>query len=125
MSVLKLISILSCIAKCIRITSIVIKKKLIFTLIIFILTASCTSPTALLGPAYTLTSSGNVLQASLSYGSGELVKQYTGKTTIENLKEISIKNKNIKKNTLQSEEFYNLVKEQIQKTNKIINLSNQ
>ena len=77
-----------------------IHKKKIIGLLIFVFLGGCTSPTAMLGPAYTLSSTGNVLQASLSYGSNELVKSYTGRTTIENLKDLGSKNieeKNIKK----------------------------
>ena len=50
----------------------------------------CTSPTAMLGPAYTLTSTGNIFQAGFSYGSNEMITMYTGKTPIENIKEITI-----------------------------------
>ena len=104
-----------------------IHKKKIIGLLIFVFLGGCTSPTAMLGPAYTLSSTGNVLQASLSYGSNELVKSYTGRTTIENLKDLGSKNieeKNIKKKTLQSEEFYILVKNKIDKTSSILKLSN-
>ena len=119
---------LSCILKCIRFLIAVINKKLIFGLFILSFLGACAGPTAMLGPAYTLTSSGNVLQAGLSYGSSEIVKSYTGKTPIENLKEISFLDeniKNIKKQTLESEEFYNLIKSKIEKTSGIIKLSNQ
>ena len=105
-----------------------IHKKKIIGLLFFCILGGCTSPTAMLGPAYTLSSTGNVFQAGLSYGSNELVKSYTGKTTVENLKDIGSKNfkenKNIKKKTLQSEEFYILVKNKIDKTNGIFKLSN-
>ena len=106
-----------------------INKKLIFGLIIFGFLAGCTSPTAMLGPAYTLTSSGNVLQAGLNYGSNQMVTKYTGKTPIENLKEIkNIKKKqpkNVKKETLESEDFYILVKHKIEKTGGILKLPTQ
>ena len=39
----------------------------------------------MLGPAYTLTSTGNVAQAGFSYGSSELITMYTGKTPIEHV----------------------------------------
>jgi hypothetical protein len=103
-----------------------INKKIIFGLIFVVLLGACASPTALLGPAYTLTSTGNIYQAGLSYGSNALITQYTGKTPIENLQEISsLKEKNIKESTLKSEDFYLLVKNKIEKTSKILNLSNQ
>ena len=104
------------------------KKKIIWLISIFFLNA-CTSPTAMLGPAYTLSSTGNIFQAGLSYGSNELITQYTGKTPIENLKDISSTEKkkltNIEKNTLESEDFYILVKNKIEKTSGILNLTNQ
>ena len=122
-------SILSCILKCIRFVLTVINKKIIFGLFILSSLGSCATPTAMLGPAYTLTATGNVAQAGLSYGSNELITAYTGKTPIENLEEITSKNisnkKNIKKQTLESEDFYQLVKSKIEKTKGTIQLSNQ
>ena len=69
----------------------------------------------------------NVFQTGLTYKSSKLVKTYTGKTPIENIQEISVKNqeKNIEKQTLESEDFYILVKNKIEKTGNILNLSNQ
>ena len=122
-------STLSCIIKCIRIKITMINKKIIFGLSIFSFIGACTAPTAMLGPAYTFSSSGNVIQAGLNYGSNQMITHYTGKTPIENLKEVSqIKKKqkiNIKKKTLESDEFYFLVKSKIEKTSGILNLSNQ
>ena len=117
-------STLSCKIKCIRLIINMINKKVYFKLCIFILLGACTAPTAMLGPAYTLGSSGNVMQAGFSYGSGEMIKKYTGKSTIENLQELTLKENNIKKNTLESEEFYILVDKIIKKTNGVLNISN-
>ncbi len=106
-----------------------IHKKIIFGLLSLIFLGACTSPTAMLGPAYTLTSSGSVVQAGLNYGSNHMITMYTGKTPIENLKEIGSidisTNSNVKKDTLESEDFYILVKNKVEKANKILNLSNQ
>jgi len=122
-------STLSCIIKCIRIKITMINKKIIFGLFIVSLLGACASPTAMLGPAYTFSSSGNVIQTGLNYGSNQMITHYTGKTPIENLKEVSQKKKvqkiNIKKKTLESNEFYLLVKSKIEKTSGILNLSNQ
>ena len=122
-------STLSCIVKCIRFLLIVINKKIISGLIFVVFLGACASPTAMLGPAYTLTSTGNIYQAGFSYGSNALITKYTGKTPIENLKEISSLKKtnvkNIKESALKSEDFYLLVKSKIEKTSKILNLSNQ
>ena len=101
-------------------------KKIVFGLAILSFLSACTSPTAMLGPAYTLSTTGNVLQASLSYGSNEMITTYTGKTPLENIKEIALTNKkNVKKDTLESKEFYNLVKKNIEEANKIIQSINQ
>ena len=120
---------MSCISKCLRFELSMINKKIISGLFILNLLAGCASPTTMLGPAYTMTSSGNTLQAGFSYGSNKLITQYTGKTPIENLKDASLLEKkeltNIKKNTLESEDFYILVKNKIEKTSNIFNLTNQ
>ena len=103
-----------------------IKKKIVFGLFIVTFLSGCVAPTAMIGPAYTLTSTGNVFQAGFSYSSSKFVQDHT-ETAIENLKEItsSVKTKNIKKQTLESDEFYSLVKNKIEKTSGILNLSNQ
>ena len=122
-------TILSCISKSLRFEVSMVNKKIFFVLFILNLLVGCTSPTAMLGPAYTMSSSGNTLQAGLSYGSNKLIIKHTGKTPIENLKDISLTEKkelkNIKKNTLESEDFYILVKNKIEKTSNILNLTNQ
>ena len=104
-----------------------INKKIIFGFFAISFLGACASPTAMLGPAYTFTSSGNMMQAGLSYGSNELITMYTGKTPLENLQEISESKKNktinIQKKTLESDEFYILVKKKIEKTNSILNSS--
>ena len=101
-------------------------KKIILTLSILVFLGACTAPTAMLGPAYTLTSTGNVFQAGISYGSSELVTMYTGKTPMENVIEIASTDKNnIQKKTLESEDFKNLVISKVKKTNTILKNSNQ
>ena len=122
-------STLSCTYKCIRFLTSMINKKLLLGLFIVFFLGACASPTAMLGPVYTLNSTGSVLQAGFNYGTSEMITAYTGKSPIENLKEISLdahdNSKNIQKKTLESEDFYNLVKSRIEKTNGILNLSNQ
>ena len=118
-------STLSCIAKCIRFVVIMINKKIILGLFAISFLGACASPTAMLAPAYTLSSSGSALQAGLSYGSNEMITMYTGKTPLENLQELSTaekeKTKNIQKSTLESEDFSILVKNRIKKTRNILN----
>ena len=85
----------------------------------------CVQNAALLGPAYTLASSGNIYQAGLTYGSNKAVKNMTGKTPTENIKSL-VDNKKLKVEEKESqEEFFALVKSRIEKTSKIIQLANQ
>ncbi len=103
-----------------------IHRKLILGLFILSSLSACTAPTAMLGPAYTLSTTGNVMQAGFSYGSSELVTMYTGKSPMDNLKEITLEDqKNIKKQTLESDDFITLVESRIKKTNSILKLSSQ
>ena len=122
-------STLSCITKCIRFASIMFNKKIILGLFAISFLGACTTPTAMLGPAYTLTSTGNVVQAGFSYGSSELVKAYTGKTPLENVTSISSstfkEEKNIQKLTLESQDFHTLIKNKIKKNKEILNIVNQ
>tara|TARA_B100001769_G_C21733930_1_gene403089 strand:- start:25 stop:348 length:324 start_codon:yes stop_codon:yes gene_type:complete len=104
-------------------------KKIVLGLILCSFLGACTAPTAMLGPAYTLTSTGNIAQAGLSYGSNVFITSYTGKSPIENLEDISSKKlqdkKNIQKQTLESDDFYQLVKIKIEKAKGKIIISNQ
>ena len=122
-------SILSCTTKCIRIISTMINKKVIFGLFLFSMLGACGAPSAMLGPAYTFTTTGNIAQAGLTYGSNTLITSYTGKTPIENIEDITSKNisvkNNIQKQTLQSEDFYQLVKSKIEMTKGKIKLTSQ
>ena len=106
-----------------------INKKIIFGLFLISLLGACGGPTAMLGPAYTFTSTGSVAQASLSYGSNEVITNYTGKTPIENLEDFAANNSSIKKNifrkTLESEDFYQLVKKKIEMSKNKIKITNQ
>ena len=124
-----LTSTLSCILKCIRFSKTMTIKKFILGMFIISFLGGCSTPTtALIGPAYTFSSTGNLLQAGVNYGSNQMITMYTGKTPIENLKTINLKNEepdNIKKKTLESEDFYFLVKKKIETTGKIFNKSNQ
>ena len=60
-------------------------KKILLILVGFVCLNGCVQSTALLGPAITVGTTGNVYQASLSYGSNMAVKQITGKTPSEHV----------------------------------------
>ena len=99
-------------------------KKIIAGFFLLFFLNGCVQSVALLGPAYTLTTTGNVFQAGLSYGSNHAVKKITGKSTTENIKSL-VDNKKIKVEEENYEEFFALVKSRIEKTSKIIQLANQ
>ena len=62
--------------------------KLFFGIFTFVVLTSCAQNTALLGPAYSLVSTGNVYQAGLTYTSDQAVTKITGKSTGENVKQL-------------------------------------
>ncbi len=102
-----------------------ILKKIIAGLFLLFFLNGCVQSTALLGPAYTLTSTGNIYQAGLTYGSNQAVKKITGKSPTENIKSLVV-NKKIKiEEQERQEEFFALVKSRIENTSKIIQLANQ
>ena len=102
-----------------------ILKKIIAGLFLLFFLNGCVQSTALLGPAYTLTSTGNIYQAGLSYGSNQAVKKITGKSPTENIQSL-VDNKKIKiEEKEKQDEFFALVKSRIEKTSKIIQLANQ
>jgi len=102
-----------------------ILKKIIAGLFLLFFLNSCVQSTALLGPAYAFTSTGNVFHAGLSYGSNQAVKKITGKSTTENIKSL-VDNKKIKVEEEDNyDEFFALVKSRIEKTSKTIKLANQ
>ena len=103
-----------------------VHKKIFFGLFFLGLLSACGAPTAMLGPAYTFTSTGSIGQAGFSYGSSELVTMYTGKTPIENVIEAtSTDRNNIQKKTLESKDFQDLITSRVKKANSILKNSNQ
>ena len=93
-------------------------KKIIIGIFLASFLSSCAQNAALLGPAYTLASTGNLYQAGFTYGSNEIITKTTGKSAAQNFKEVLVPKKD---NT----DFENLVKKNIEETRKKLNLSNQ
>ena len=60
-------------------------KKIIVIIVSFVFLGACAQSTALIGPAISIGSSGNVMQAGFSYGTNILVKQTTGKVPSEHV----------------------------------------
>ena len=85
----------------------------------------CVQNAALLGPAYTMASTGNIYHAGLTYGSNQAVKEITGKSPTENIQSLVDNKKKKIEEEKKQEEFFALVKSRIEKTSKIIQLANQ
>ncbi|MDB2311482.1 hypothetical protein N9V14_01385 [Candidatus Pelagibacter bacterium] len=102
-----------------------ILKKIIVGLFLLFFLNGCVQSTALLGPAYTLASTGNIYQAGLSYGSNQAVKKITGKSPTENIKSLTDSKKSKTDEEQDYDELFALVKNRIEKTSKIINSANQ
>jgi len=93
-------------------------KKISTVLLFLLLLSGCAQNAALLGPSYTLATSGSVYQAGLTYGSNDAIYRLTGKSTSENMQRILTPKK-------QDNEFQKLVKKRIRETRKKLNFSNQ
>ena len=102
-----------------------ILKKTIAGLFLLFFLNGCMQSAALLGPAYTLASSGNIIHTGLSYGSSQAVKQITGKSPTENIKSLTDSKKSKIDEEQNYDEFFALVKNRVEKTSKIINSANQ
>ena len=95
-----------------------ILKKVFIGFFLLGLLSGCAQNTALLGPIYTLGTTGNVYQAGLSYGSEKAITSLTGKSTGQNIKEMLIPKND-------DSEFQALVKKRVRETRKKIELVNQ
>ena len=93
-------------------------KKIIIVIFLVSFLNGCAQNAALLGPAYTLATSGNIYHAGFTYGGNEIVTKTTGKSMVQNIKESITPKK-------EDSDFQKLVKRNIEKTRKKLNLSNQ
>jgi hypothetical protein len=94
-----------------------LKKFILLFFSIFFLNG-CAQNAALLAPAYTIASSGNIYHAGMTYGSNEVITRSTGKSTAQNIQSLLTPKK---KDT----EFEKLVKRRIKETRRKLNFSNQ
>ena len=94
-----------------------ILNKIIIGLFFLCFLNGCAQNAALLGPAYTLATSGNIYHAGFTYGSNEIITKSTGKSMAQNIKEGLAPKK-------EDSDFQKLVKRNIEKTRKKLNLSN-
>tara|TARA_B100001123_G_scaffold372800_1_gene436969 strand:- start:414 stop:752 length:339 start_codon:yes stop_codon:yes gene_type:complete len=72
-------------------------RKLLFIFFSILLLNGCAQSTALIGPAITVGTSGNIVQAGYSYGSNMMIKEATGKTPSGHVTSFVIEKKKEKK----------------------------
>jgi|TARA_B110000459_G_C16444514_1_gene417810 hypothetical protein len=96
----------------------IIIKNLFIAIFLVGILSSCAQNAVLLGPAYTLATSGNVYQAGFTYGTNEIITKTTGKSTFQNFKDALALKK-------EDTDFEKLVKKNIEGTRKKLNLVNQ
>ena len=93
-------------------------KKIITAIFLVSFLNGCAQNAALLGPAYTLAASGNIYHAGLTYSGNEIIRNSTGKSLAQNIKEGLTPKK-------MDSDFQKLVKKNIEETRKKLKLSNQ
>ena len=101
-------------------------KKIVLYFCISLFLTGCYQSTAMVGPAITLASTGNVSQAGLAYFTNRAVKEETGMSTTEYVSTIlEEKTKKTKKNEKIYEELMILVQTNFEETRKKLLLQNQ
>ena len=104
-------------------------KKIVLYFCISLFLTGCYQSTAMVGPAITLASTGNVSQAGLAYMTNRVVKEETGMSTTKYvstiLEEKTKKTKKTEKNKKIHEELMILVQTNFEETRKKLLLQNQ
>tara|TARA_B100000965_G_scaffold392304_1_gene401704 strand:- start:77 stop:394 length:318 start_codon:yes stop_codon:yes gene_type:complete len=102
-------------------------KKALFFVTFLMLLNGCAQNTALLGPAITVATTGNVYQAGITYGTNEAFKKETGKDAFNYVSELvelnDSKARVVKKNKI-DEDFIALVEASIKNTREKLLIKN-
>ena len=96
--------------------------KILIYIIALIVLSGCVQSTAMVGPAITIASTGNLSQAGISYFTNKAVEEETGMDTVTYVSK-KIENKN-SENKLKRE-FKNLVETNFEKTRQKLILQDQ
>ena len=80
----------------------------------------CAQGLAFLGPAFSYSKSGSIMQSALSYGTNVAFKKVKAKSSTENMKNAFDDNK-----TINNSDFFKLTKNKIDNSSSITNLANQ
>tara|TARA_B100000767_G_C19516273_1_gene430510 strand:+ start:345 stop:647 length:303 start_codon:yes stop_codon:yes gene_type:complete len=98
-----------------------LKNTAIGVLLISIL-SGCAQNIALLGPAVTIGTTGNIMQAGIQYGTNQAVKRETGKDALTYISDV-VEEEHKKKKF--NKQFVELLEKNIKKTREQLNLFNQ
>ena len=98
-------------------------KKIVLYFCISLFLTGCYQSTAMVGPAITLASTGNVSQAGLAYLTNKTVKEETGMSAAEYIS--TILEEKTKKNKKTKKELMILVQTNFEETRKKLLLQNQ
>ena len=104
------------------------KRNIFLYLVLGFFLTGCFQTTAMVGPAFTLVSTGNISQAGITFLTNKAIKNETGMNTLEFMSTKIDEGKNKKKvddNFNINEGFILLVKNNFDKTRKIILTQNQ
>ena len=104
------------------------KKNIILYLVLSLFLTGCFQTTAMVGPAITLVSTGNISQAGITFFTNKAIKDETGMNTLEfvsNKIDEGKKKKEVDDNFNINNNFITLVKNNFDKARKIILMQNQ
>ncbi len=104
------------------------KQNIILYLVLSLFLTGCLQTTAMMGPAITLVSTGNISQAGITFFTNKAIKDETGMNTLEfvsNKIDEGKKKKEVDDNFNINNNFIILVKNNFDKTRKIILIQNQ
>ena len=93
--------------------------KVLVYIITSIILSGCAQSTAMLGPALTLSSTGNVSQAGITFFANKIVEKETGMDTV------SFVSNKIEQNSPKNRKFRKLVETNFEKTRKKLILQDQ
>ena len=98
--------------------------KIVLVISVLLFFNGCVQNASLLGPIYTIGTTGNALQAGASFGTSQAIKKIRSQAKSQKIN-FSLK-KNKLKNDLKenSDEFFNTIKKHVKKSNRIATLVN-
>ena len=97
-------------------------KKIFIGVFLLITLNGCVQNTALLGPALTIGTSGNIVNAGIQYGTNQAIKKETGKDALTYITDVVEEDYNQKKF---NEDFTKILENNIRKTRTILEHANQ